>query len=87
MSFSKNSGIDGPNGWDITNTVFDSVYYTELIGGTGPQDDIDLLVDDAPRWLPKLENVNSDFTDRQIWEGFPQPTFQRIVMVSYGRDQ
>ena len=77
---SQNSGIDGPDGWDITNEVFDTVYYTELIGGDGPDDALDVLVDDAPAWSRAIEPPTTIFRDRRIWDGFPEADL-RIIMV------
>jgi hypothetical protein len=51
-----------------------------LIGGDSPQDPLDVLVNDAPRWRRTIEPAVGVFPDRPVWEGVPTPD-QRLVMV------
>lgn len=66
------SGIDGPNGWALSNTVLDNQFYEELVGG-GPGDPVEVLVNDAPEWQRIRRN------DKRFWLG--RPNGVEVVMV------
>jgi len=78
----ENSGFDGESGWLLNNDIFDSEYYKELVGGSSPNDPMEVLVDGAPAWQPDRED-NSDlpeFPDKFVWTGFPEGT--KIIMLN-----
>jgi len=77
----ENSGVDGPNGWLLANTVFDNGYYHELIGGTSASQSLDVHVNQAPGWQRGVEvNNPNGIPNRNIWVGFPGGT--KIVMLN-----
>lgn len=76
----QNSGFDGPNGWVPDSKVFDIEWFTEVVGGDSPNDPIDVLVNDAPRWRRAIDPPTDVFVDRRMWEGFPEED-KRIIMV------
>ena len=60
--------------------LFNSEYYTELVGGDRPDDDMATLVNDAPKWRRAVDPRSSNFPERRVWEGHPVDV-GRIVMV------
>lgn len=80
----RNSGFDGRSGWVDRKLDLDNEYYELLVGGNGPNDPINILVDQAPAWNLRVQD-NSDlpnFPNQAVWTRRPIAGGAPLIMVN-----
>lgn len=64
----KNSGIDGPDGWESHNRQVHSEYYEALLGSTNAKSNGTFILDKSPKWHHMfLNNSQFDRPNRFFW--------------------
>jgi hypothetical protein len=64
----QESGINGPNGWEVHNTILQNEYYQALLGAGGSSTPMTQFESLSPNWVRVVENnAGTPFPNINRW--------------------